>query len=97
FISPDAMDITVIYTGTQYMDAMPGLNSPGTCEKAEVAIATSVAAAIKVLDKIVIASSSELTCTPTNRALAHRRLDRQRLEMPLHNRFDSREASLSSQ
>jgi hypothetical protein len=39
---------------------MPGLNSQGTCENADVAIAESAAAAIKVLDKVVIASSSEI-------------------------------------
>jgi hypothetical protein len=69
------------------------LNSQGTCENADVAIAASAAAATNVLDKGVIESSSELTWTPTDRALTNQRLNFRGLEMPLHNRFDSPEAS----
>jgi len=76
---------------------MPGLNSQGTWENAEVAIAASAAAAMKVLDKVLIGNSSELTWTPANRALTHLRLNGQRIEIPLHNRFDSRGASLGPQ
>src|SRR5882724_9014459 len=46
-----------------------GLNSQGTWENAEVAIAASAAAAMRVLDNVVIGNSSELTRTPANSAL----------------------------
>src|SRR3954451_21918071 len=73
---------------------MPGLNSQGTCENAEVAIAASAAAAIMLLNKVVTGRSSKLTWTPANRALTHQMPNDRSLEMPLHNRFDSCRASL---
>src|SRR5258707_6159861 len=83
FFSLAAMAIAVIFPGPAYIYAMPGLNSHATCENADVATTAKAAAAMKVLDRLVMKGSSRLTWTPADRTPWHQRAPRLRLEMPL--------------